>query len=248
MTLFLESDKSFWHGFVDFYEPFFINKKINKIAEIGIFKGNSIRWLLDRFPNSVIYGADILPLQKVWPIDKRFIFSQLDQGDRHLVANFLSQDLFDLIIEDGSHVPSHQALALLEGVKRLNEGGLYILEDAHTSHRRYNTKSIGSFEYCGKQKGNALTVLLAIMHYKEIGVVIDQSKAQLISEDSLFSKEEVMFLDENLKSINFYRRAKLPLKCYACGSVDFNFSSLRCTCGVDVFADADSMTFVLEKS
>lgn len=247
MTLLHESDKSFWHGFVDFYEAFFENKKIEKIAEIGIFKGNSVRWLLERFPNSVIYGADILPIQKVWPIDKRFVFSQLDQGDRILVNIFFSQDFFDLIIEDGSHIPAHQALALLEGVKRLNEGGLYILEDIHTSHKRYNVKTIGSIEYCSQQKGNALTVLLAIMHYKELGIVIDSSKAQMISEDSLFSKEEVMFLDQNLKSINFYRRAKLPQKCYACGSIDYNFSSLKCTCGVDVFADADSMTFVLEK-
>lgn len=247
MTLLHESDKSFWHGFVDFYETFFHNRKIEKIAEIGIFKGNSVRWLLDRFPSAIIYGADILSIQKVWPIDKRFIFSQLDQGDRALLENFFSQDLFDLIIEDGSHIPSHQVLALLEGVKRLNDGGIYILEDIHTSHRRYDVKSIGSIEYCAQQKGNALTVLLAIMHYKELGIVIDQIKAQIISEGSLFSKEEVIFLDENLKSINFYRRNKLPQKCYACGNVDYNFSSLKCICGVEVFADADSMSFVLEK-
>lgn len=247
MTLLHESDKSFWHGFVDFYETFFTNKNINAIAEIGIFKGNSVKWLLTRFPDAIIYGADILPIQKEWPVNERFIFSQLDQDKRELIQRFFDQNRFDLIIEDGSHFPEHQALALIEGISRLNSGGLYILEDIHTSHRRYNKKSLGVLEYSPGQKGNALTVLLALMHYQEIGIKIDEEKAHLISENSLFSIDEVIFLSDNSKHIHFYRRAKLPQKCYACGSVDFNFSSLKCSCGIDIFSDADSMTFVIEK-
>jgi hypothetical protein len=247
MTLLHESDKSFWHGFVDFYETFFTNKKINTIAEIGIFKGNSVKWLLTRFPEAIIYGADILPIQPEWPIDDRFNFRQLDQGKRELIQSFFGQIRFDLIIEDGSHFPEHQAIALIEGISQLNSGGLYILEDIHTSHRRYNKKSLGSFEYSPGQRGNALTVLLALMHYQEIGIKIDQAKARLIAESSLFSVDEVIYLSENAKHIHFYRRGKLPQKCYACGSTDYHFSSLKCSCGVDVFSDADSMTFVIEK-
>jgi hypothetical protein len=247
MTLLHESDKSFWHGFVDFYEPFFANIRINTIAEIGIFKGNSVKWLLTRFPDAIIYGADILPIQPEWPIDDRFNFSQLDQGNRELIQIFFGQNSYDLIIEDGSHLPEHQALALIEGLKRLNSGGIYILEDIHTSHRRYNSKSIGAFEYCPGQNGNALTVLLALMHYQELGIKIDETKVRLISENSLFSIDEVTYLSKNAKHIHFYRRSKLPQKCYACGSSDYHFSILKCSCGVDVFSDADSMTFVIEK-
>ena len=247
MTLLHESDKSFWHGFVDFYEPFFAGKQIETIAEIGIFKGNSIKWLLNRFPEALIYGADILPIQKEWPIDKRFLFKQLDQGNVELLQTYFAQNTYDLIIEDGSHFPEHQAMALVEGFKKLNSNGLYILEDIHTSYRRYNSKKIGPVEYCGPQKGNALTVLLALMHYQELGISIDESKANLISKDSLFTKDQVFDLSKNIKRINFYRRAKLPQKCYSCGSIDFNYSILKCNCGVEIFADADSMTFVIEK-
>jgi len=247
MTLLNESDKSFWHGFIDFYEPFFVNREINTIAEIGIFKGNSIKWLLNRFTNSVIYGADILPIQNEWPVNDRFKFKQIDQGDKDLVHDFFLQNTFDLIIEDGSHIPSHQVLALLEGLKKLNSDGLYILEDIHTSHRQYNKKRIGSFELCGPQKGNALTVLLALMHYQNIGFEIDENRAQLISNNSLFTITDILFLTDNIKKIYFYRRSNLPKKCYSCGSTDYNFSNLKCLCGVEVFSDADSMSFVIIK-
>jgi hypothetical protein len=247
MTLLDESDKSFWHGFIDFYEPFFLNRNIDRIAEIGVFKGNSIKWLLSRFPKSVIYGADILPIQREWPVDERFIFTQLDQGKIDLVQDFFSQQSFDLIIEDGSHIPKHQALALIEGIKNLNSGGLYILEDIHTSHRQYNKINVGPFEFCGRQKGNALTALLALMHYREIGVTLDETRAKLISDNSLFTPEDILFLNQNIKEVSFYRRSRLPKKCYSCGGSDYNFSSLRCVCGVEVFSDADSMSFVLER-
>jgi hypothetical protein len=47
-----QSDKLFWHGYIEFYERFFINRKIETIAEIGVFKGESIKWLLHRFPTA----------------------------------------------------------------------------------------------------------------------------------------------------------------------------------------------------
>jgi hypothetical protein len=40
----------------------------------------------------------------------------------------------DLIIEDGSHVPRHQADCLRFGFSALNPGGIYLLEDIHTSY------------------------------------------------------------------------------------------------------------------
>jgi len=247
MTLLNETDKSFWHGFIDFYEPFFQSRNINTIAEIGVFKGNSIRYLLNRFQNAQIYGADILTYQSTWPVDDRFKFSSFDQGNLSSLRLFLEQTTFDLIIEDGSHIPEHQVMALYEGIKNLNNNGLYILEDIHTSYKRYNSKKIGSIEFNVKQKGNALTVLLAIMHYREINVKIDYQIATLIAKNSLFNSEQIIFLNENIKHINFYRRNKLPKKCYNCGSHDFDFSSLKCVCGIEIFSDSDSMTFVIEK-
>jgi len=247
MSLINESDKFFWHDFVRFYEFFFRDLEVKTIAEIGIFKGNSIRWLLERFPESTIYAADILPFQDSWPIDSRFIFSQFDQGNRIKLNDFFSKNQFDLIIEDGSHIPEHQALALLEGITSLKSSGIYILEDIHTSYFRYGSLKFGNFEFFKKQRGNALTVLLALKHYKDIGIILTKDLALKISKDSLFNVEDILMLNNSIEAIHFYRRTKLPDYCYSCGSTDFDFSNLKCSCGVEIFSDADSMSFVLIK-
>ena len=131
------SDKVYWHNYINFYEGFFAGKSFSNIVEIGVLNGNSMRWLLERFPEARIYGADIVPLQENWPRDPRICYVQMDQGDAAQVRKLFSLAAFDLIIEDGSHRPDHQITALVEGIRSLNNGGIYILEDIHTSHPRH---------------------------------------------------------------------------------------------------------------
>lgn len=240
MSLLDTTDKVFWHDYVSFYEKFFLGKDFHKIAEIGVFKGNSIRWLLDRFPKSIIYGGDILPVQPEWPTNERFKFMQFDQGNLEYLRKFFSQDRFDLVIEDGSHDPVHQALALIEGVQRVTPGGLYILEDVHTSHPEYG----GKISY-GKNKGNSLTVLLALDHYKKIHHSINDEEISLISKNSIFDEKSVRLLADAISTVSLYRRTRLPDYCYRCGAVNYDFSNLVCRCGVEVFSSTDSMTFVI---
>lgn len=252
MNLLDTSDKVFWHNYLGFYERFFEGRDLRQIAEFGVFRGNSIRWLLERFPDATIYGADILPPQPSWPQDPRFHFTQLDQGDLKAVRGFLQQTPFDLIIEDGSHYPEHQVLCLLEGLKALAPGGLYLLEDIHTSHPHYSHSRFQSnpiyrhFKAMGR-KGNALTVLLALQHYQRIGTEVTEEVAGRIAHNAIVSPEEVLFLAENLGLIELYRRSNLPDFCYKCNATDFDYSSLRCVCGVPLFSDSDSMSFALIK-
>jgi hypothetical protein len=239
------SDKVFWHGYIDFYEGFFKDRSFKNIAELGVFKGNSIRWLLERFPDARVCGADILPLQPEWPLHERFQFTQLDQGDVDAVRGFLTQRRFDLIIEDGSHLPKHQVLCLMEGIRALQSGGIYILEDIHTSHPSYAKKLGGILPRTSK--GNALSVLLAISHYQRLGMEIDAPRAQLIAKASLLAPQEVDFLAQHIAKISLYRRTRLPDYCYKCGAVDYDFSTYSCKCGAEVFSDSDSMSFVIER-
>ena len=229
-----ESDKVFWHGYLDFYENFFKGRSFPVIAEFGLFKGDSIRWLLHRFPEARIYGADILPPQSSWPIDDRVSYFRLDQENIPEIREFLSQNKFDLIIEDGSHIPKHQVQCLIEGMRVLNSGGIYILEDIHTSMRDQN----GS---------NALNILLAIDHYKRINKKIDSNISEKISKHSFFSPEQVLELANSIKKLSLYRRNHLPNRCYNCSSEEFDYASFQCICGVEVFG-VDSMSFVIEKT
>lgn len=64
-----ESDKSYWHRYIDFYESELSDFKCRHVLEFGVWKGGSIKWLMERFPDSSIYGADILDVQPSWPLD-----------------------------------------------------------------------------------------------------------------------------------------------------------------------------------
>lgn len=229
----IQSDKFYWHQYVDFYETFLQDRTFQTIAELGIFEGASIKWLLTRFPNSEIFGADILSQKPNWPVNSKVKYYKLDQANRTELAAFFNQATFDLIIEDGSHEPQHQVNCLLEGLPKLADDGVYILEDIHSSLNR--------------TQGNALTVLLAIDHFQKIGQVIDKEIAEYISLSSLMSADEVYMLSKLIKSISFYRRSRLPLMCYNCGSKVYNFSELKCLCGVKIFDANDSMTCVIQR-
>ncbi len=253
------SDKFYWHGYIDFYESFFAQNEFKNIAEFGVYKGKSISWLLERFPSSQIYGADILPVQPDWPKDSRFKFTQLDQANVHEIREFLSQAPFDVIIEDGSHQPQHQINCLIEGLRALRPGGIYILEDIDTSlpshhwwHKKIHWWKLKERRIYKEQrriisKGNALNALLAIHHYKRIDVQIDENVSALIAKNSLLSAKTIAEIANSVDSLSLYRRSRLPDRCHACGEIHFNYSKLECKCGEGLFREADSMSYVLIK-
>lgn len=239
MSLATTTDKAFWHGYLDFYEQCFGERQFVHIAEIGVLRGHSVRWWLQRFPRAQVYGADILPRQPQWPSDARFHFTQLDQGERAALRAFFAQAPLDLILEDGSHQPAHQALALVEGLRALQAGGLYILEDVHTSHPA---------ALAGQPaQGNAFTLLLALDHFQRLGRVLQAADAAALAQGSLFSADEVAELAAHIARVRLYRRTRLPERCYRCEAMDFDYARLRCRCGVALLAEADSMSFVIDK-
>ena len=253
------TDKIYWHGYIPFYEQFFAQRDPRYIAEFGVYKGNSIRWLLERFPTSSIYGADILPWQSEWPVDPRFHFTQLNQDSREQIRAFLAQAKFDLIIEDGSHLPQHQINCLVEGLDALNPNGLYVLEDIDTSradHEWWNRK-IHWWKFREKRilrsfkkqllLGNALHLLLGLDHYQRIGVDVDDEAENVLAKNSMLTRAQIAKLASQAKSIHLYRRTHLPDFCDVCSSKVYDFSKLRCLCGKPLFSDASSMAFVVVK-
>ena len=237
------SDKVFWHGYLPFYEAAFGAWEPTSILEFGVLRGHSIRWFLQRFPHARITGADILLPTPQWPRDGRVRYVQVDQGDAVAVGRCVGAERFDLIIEDGSHLPAHQAICLVAGLTALAPGGMYILEDAHTCLTQ--TRAAGT-----SARANALTVLLAIDHLRRTGRrVVDEAHAlAMVGAGSDIAPADVVALDRSIGSLALYRRAHLPDACWRCGSADFDVSRLRCTCGAELLKEDDSMSFVLRKA
>jgi hypothetical protein len=243
-----DSDKHYWHRYSRFYRRHFeALSPVSSILEYGVLKGASVRWLRGIYPAAEIVAVDILPFQPEWPTGPGIGYHVADQGDRPGIARLL-RDLgrhFDLVIEDGSHLPQHQVNCLAETLPWVRPGGLYVLEDLHTSipqHALYQ-------QNCAPGTPNSLHLLLFIEHLRATGKALRPADAQRLAAPGLFTTVDVQQLTEAIAEVDLYHRATLPLRCYACGSDDFDPAALTCGCGVDFdVLGADSLTAVLRRA
>lgn len=240
-----ESDKSYWHRYIDFYESGLSGFQCGEVLEFGVWKGASIKWLMDRFPESNIYGADILDIQPSWPIDERVKYFNIDQGNVGQIKSLFDQigAKLDLIIEDGSHMPVHQRNCLVESIPHVRSGGIYILEDIQTSHPKhpYYRKERPLF----KPLIGPLHLLLAIDHLRLLKDSDVHDKLASLSVNSLFSIDDVQMLNEKIDTVKIYKRTALPKRCFACCGMDFNYAALKCKCGMPLYAETDSMSALI---
>ncbi|RUM36870.1 MAG: hypothetical protein DSY50_01520 [Desulfobulbus sp.] len=239
------SDKEYWHHYIDFYERELASFDCRNVLEFGVWKGASIRWLMDKYPSADIYGVDILSPDLSWPQGKRVHYFQVDQGDVDQIKTLFGtiEVKFDLVIEDGSHIPEHQRNCLVESISHIQSGGVYIVEDIHTSHPRhpYFKKSKSFF----KPLSGPLHLLLGIEHIKSLDSKVVLERFEELARHSLFTLEEIEFLFEKIESIKIYKRTTLPRYCYACGNDEFNYLDLRCKCGTHLYAETDSMSALI---
>lgn len=240
-----ESDKSYWHQYIAFYEAEFATLDCRQILEFGVFQGASIRWLMNFFPAANICGVDILPDQPNWPQDERVRYVKADQADVRQIKNVFSaaKHKFDLVIEDGSHLPEHQRNCLVESIRHIRPGGIYILEDIHTSHPNhpYYRKAKPIF----KPLIGPLHLLLAIDHLKSKNGNAHPGNLVELTLNSLFSVEDVEALYQKIDSVKIFKRTRLPQRCFSCGGSDYSYAKLKCMCGVSLYAETDSMSALI---
>jgi len=130
-----KSDKLSHHGYHRIYPWFlehFRGQRIN-LLEIGLEQNESIKLWQEYFSKASIYGIDI---DKKEFNDREVQLHQVDQSKEDQIERFTKEidTTFDIIIDDGSHVPAHQILSLDHLWKVLSPGGVYIIEDIETSY------------------------------------------------------------------------------------------------------------------
>lgn len=128
-----KTDKATDHFFTDKYDialSKFRNLPVN-LLEIGIYGGSSIKMWTDYFKDGKIYATDIE--NKKFLEEENITIDQGDQGNFDYISNIFSGVDFDIIIDDGGHRMDQQQITLSALLPRVKSGGVFILEDLHTS-------------------------------------------------------------------------------------------------------------------
>jgi hypothetical protein len=125
-----------WSNYFDIYEDLFkkfINKKI-KIVEIGIGDGGSLFMWKNFFGQKAkIIGIEQNPNAKKLEKHGFQIFIG-DQSNPNFWKNFFKKvGKIDILIDDGGHTNLQQITTLMESIQNINDGGMIVVEDTHTS-------------------------------------------------------------------------------------------------------------------
>lgn len=105
------------------------------LLEIGVCDGASIRMWKEYFPKANIVAIDIDPRCKEFEEDRIDIHIG-DQTDvKFLNSVFDKYKHFEIILDDGGHSYKQQIVSFETYFTQLTPGGMYFIEDLHTSYR-----------------------------------------------------------------------------------------------------------------
>ena len=132
------TDKFAKHRYDRWYEAHFAPLRHEKIRllEIGVKQGASLAMWERYFPRAEIFGIDISPgcARFATPRSRIFIGDQANRPFLESVAGEIGKPLH-IIIDDGGHSMEQQRTSLLTLFAHVKRGGLYVVEDIHTSYR-----------------------------------------------------------------------------------------------------------------
>jgi Methyltransferase domain len=134
------TDKSsYHHAYTKYYEKYFelMRDKPVKFLEIGFYRGASAHMWEDYFSNGDLFFIDINPHVFTQLNEfKRVHINLVNQDDVCALNNFIEEvgTGFDIIIDDGGHTMSQQITSFKTLFPHVKSGGIYVIEDLHTSY------------------------------------------------------------------------------------------------------------------
>lgn len=94
----------------------------------------------DYFPHAQLIGFDIQEFGEISLYNCTIV--QGDMSLRKDLSKLSTYGPFDIVIEDGSHVSTHQQIALASLFPYVVSGGFYIIEDLHWQPQEIETTSV----------------------------------------------------------------------------------------------------------
>lgn len=157
-----------WSNYFDIYHRHFdkfLNKEIN-LLEIGVANGGSLELWHNYFGITCnIFGLDINPAVLELKFDFPVNISLGNQKDEEFWKYYLfNKPRFDIVIDDGGHEMQDQLTTLISIFPHLNDGGVLLIEDTHTSYwKEFGGELLSSGTFIEKSKG-----LIDFLHRQHI--------------------------------------------------------------------------------
>ena len=112
-----------------------MEQEVTSILEIGVKGGGSTALWKAIFPSATVVGLDIKLRRwlKPQPSADGVIYIEGDQTDEELLRDAARRyGPFDLVLDDGAHIPDHQATSMRCLLPHVRPGGFYVVEDIQT--------------------------------------------------------------------------------------------------------------------
>lgn len=191
------TDKSSaFHNYTEVYAHLFssIKEKPLKFLEIGICKGNSVQLWEKYFPNAELHFIDI-SLSQTKYFSKRSTYHLVDQASPQHLQEFITKTGggFDIIIDDGGHTMRQQIISFQQLFPHVNSGGMYIIEDLHTSYNK---------QYLGGHQNTTVEYLKRLVDELNFVGARQQCASHKNIDPSIMPYLNV--LRESIESIHFY--------------------------------------------
>ncbi|GAB5418131.1 MAG: class I SAM-dependent methyltransferase [Crocinitomicaceae bacterium] len=185
------------HGFIEIYEPLFepIRDDSVRIFEIGILRGLSHLMWRNYFQNGEIYGIDLKDYSEVAARDGilTYVADQSNRDDLNAFLEF-SGGKFDVILDDGGHAMDHQQVSLGYLFSEVKPGGMFIVEDVHTSLPQVYPDT--SFKVNDVETN---TTLLMLETFVRTGRIYSEYMTQ----------EEATYLENNIERVELHYRRNM---------------------------------------
>ena len=179
------TDKAAGHGFTDFYHDYMVKYTNPRLLEIGIYDGASLKMWEEFFGFPTIVGVDIEPKKQYESVNiKTMIADQSDPTQLLKCLEVCSE--YDIIVDDGGHTMQQQLVTIATLFPHLKSGGLYVLEDLHTSF-------IGAHYNPFKDSLSAYDFLYKLSNRLDI-------------ETPYVSTDQIEYIRNNVQSIDVYQK------------------------------------------
>ena len=190
------TDKDYEHNYLDgFYEELFSplkDKEIN-FCEIADLTGDSLRIWEKYFPKANILGLNINAPDGFNEKKGRVRIDKFDQSNKKSLKKYSKQiESQDIILDDGSHKMRDQQITFAKFFRRLKPGGIYIIEDLHTSLEVHLPEK-AMYQWGDPNKTDTLKMLKDFQDFGEIN-------------SDYMSDNDIKYLKKNIDSVEIFNK------------------------------------------